>query len=557
MKSKDDDGAKPPLRIALFLDRWDQPRWVEWVLEDLRAQPELFKISLIIKGDQPERERQAPNHLLYRIYSRLDQAVFANVEHVLHRRDIRPLLSDTNLLEISPRRTRYSDYVLPKDLEQIRNHNPDLGLRFGFRILRGEILDAFRWGIWSYHHGDDQRYRGGPPGFWEVFENHPVTGTVLQRLTEDLDAGAVLQRSYASTNRNSVTLSQNNYYRKASAFVSRALVGLAHDPEAFEARLAREGESLVYSYPLYRAPTNIQMLKVGPRHLVRRLRTKLPSMWARERWGIGIGSVTSQGSLALHRTKHVRSPRDVFWADPFPIRGEGGLLYIFVEEFPFRSGRGRIALLEFDEVTLNLLRHHIVLEEDHHLSYPFIFEFEGKHYLMPEASTTGRVTAYQAAEFPWRWGAARTVIHLGLVDPTLLEHDGRWWLFGNLGVRGSSVNDELHAFYAKSPFGPWTPHPANPVRSDVRGARPAGNFFRRDGHLYRPGQDCSDRYGGSIMVHRVELSVDSYHESCVARLEPSWDNRVRGLHTLNFVGTRYVVDMATKEGRFSAPVLKR
>ena len=47
-------------------------------------------------------------------------------------------------------------------------------------------------GVWSYHHGDNRVNRGGPAGFWEVFEQWDVTGSILQVLSEELDAGKTL-----------------------------------------------------------------------------------------------------------------------------------------------------------------------------------------------------------------------------------------------------------------------------------------------------------------------------------------------------------------------------
>ena len=40
------------------------------------------------------------------------------------------------------------------------------------------------------------------------------------------------------------------------------------------------------------------------------------------------------------------------------------------------------------------------------------------------------------------------------------------------------------------------------VKTDVRSARPAGTPFVYQGELYRPAQDCSRTYGGSIVIHR-------------------------------------------------------
>jgi hypothetical protein len=44
--------------------------------------------------------------------------------------------------------------------------------------------------VWSYHHGDNEFYRGGPPHFWELYEKAPLSGVILQVLTEELDGAA-------------------------------------------------------------------------------------------------------------------------------------------------------------------------------------------------------------------------------------------------------------------------------------------------------------------------------------------------------------------------------
>ena len=40
-----------------------------------------------------------------------------------------------------------------------------------------------------------------PPGFWEIHNGDPVTGVILQRLTETLDGGVVLHAGWFKTNR--------------------------------------------------------------------------------------------------------------------------------------------------------------------------------------------------------------------------------------------------------------------------------------------------------------------------------------------------------------------
>jgi len=127
------------------------------------------------------------------------------------------------------------------------------------------------------------------------------------------------------------------------------------------------------------------------------------------------------------------------------------------------------------------------------------------------------------------------------LDPTLVHHDGRWWLFF---TERSAALTELHLWWADDALGPWTPHSSNPVKTDVRSARPAGTPFVVDGRLYRPAQDCSDEYGGAVVVHEVELiTPERYHERAVNVLRPGrgWAYQ-RGLHTVSAFGDHLLVD---------------
>ena len=54
-------------------------------------------------------------------------------------------------------------------------------------------------GILSFHHGDNTKYRGSPPGFREVYNKEDQTGFVLQQLNNTLDGGKVIERGEFKT----------------------------------------------------------------------------------------------------------------------------------------------------------------------------------------------------------------------------------------------------------------------------------------------------------------------------------------------------------------------
>jgi hypothetical protein len=138
-------------------------------------------------------------------------------------------------------------------------------------------------------------------------------------------------------------------------------------------------------------------------------------------------------------------------------------------------------------------------------------------------------------------------------------------MFVNIQEEGVSVNwDELHVYYADSPRGPWKPHARNPVVSDVRSARPAGRLFQTNDSLYRPSQDSSQRYGYATAINRItKLTPTEYSETEVAKLVPTWDKDIVGVHTWNTSPRMTTIDClvkrrrSMKERRFAQPPFLR
>ena len=92
---------------------------------------------------------------------------------------VRPLKSTSGLIY------RYRE----EDLGTIKSLNVDVLLNGQSGTFRGGILTVCEFGIISFHHGNNDVNRGGPPGFWEVFNREPSTGFAIQRLPDELDGG--------------------------------------------------------------------------------------------------------------------------------------------------------------------------------------------------------------------------------------------------------------------------------------------------------------------------------------------------------------------------------
>lgn len=537
-----------------------QPAWVRAMLEELRSSP-ACQVVLVVLDDSPagpkrsflERLSAYRRGFLYLLYSRLDGWRFRSKNDPFLESDIADLLEGVPRLRVTPRKTKHCDYFETADIERLRELDLDVALRLGFRILKGPVLDVARYGVWSYHHGDNRVNRGGPPGFWEVFERHPVTGAVLQILSEELDNGRVIYRHYSSTKPYSVVQNLHQFYWKTAAILPRKLREL-HSLGADATLCQKTDRFEVYGNRLYQQPTNGEMLRFLPRLIVRYTRQKAREFGTRDQWFIAymLRPRTSEQSnvpaATLYNFTALVPPPDRFWADPFPITW-GGRYYVFFEEYLYSTGKGHIAVLAIDDDgTIGAPQ--IALDIPHHLSYPNVFEWEGQLYLLPECVESGCVRLYRCTSFPFGWEAANVLLEEAGADPTIANIGGKWWLFVTLAPPSTDCwDDELHLYWADSPLGPWTPHPLNPIKSDVRSARPAGRLFESNGHWYRPAQDCSLRYGYGMSIQEIlRIDEESYEERPTSQIRPNWRPGLLATHTVNAAAGLTVIDGQWRRG---------
>jgi hypothetical protein len=268
-------------------------------------------------------------------------------------------------------------------------------------------------------------------------------------------------------------------------------------------------------------------------------------MWRR----IERNDVWDTGSLLGPKWNVVPDPGFRFFADPFPYVHEGRT-HIFVEDLDHRTNKGIISVLRLDD-TGAAGEARPVLEEPWHLSYPFLIEAEGQIWMIPESSAGRRIALYRADPYPDRWVRECVLIDdIEASDATVVEHDGRYWMFAATRDGQGSWSDTLSIFMASSIRGPWRPHPGNPVLVSQSGARPAGGIQKRSGALLRPVQDCALGYGTGIGLARIDcLNEESFaqHVTSVLRPLPEWPGK--RLHTLNRAGAIECIDGAAHSPR--------
>ena len=549
------------LRIGILLDDFHVPMWEYTMFQNI-INSDYAEISLVIlnSNEKPITENKSlvskvvnnRGRILHLAVRRTLEIIY---ETLIDRNTQLPdakknqnsehLFSETPIIDVNTIQNQRSDVFFDSDILEIRNYKLDIMVRCGFRILRGDILNAAKYGIWSFHHGDNNKNRGGPAGYWESMEGWPETGSILQILTEDLDNGRVLYRSYSCTESMSLTDNASNYYWKSLSFLTRKMQELHRVGGEIFLQQANENNKhpSFYSERLYVNPTNLELARLVSGKVLKKIKLLYENKFMMEQW-ILLFHLKNEFSSSLWRYQKIVPPKDRFWADPHIIY-RNDKYYIFHEEYLYDSGKGRIAVITMDS-NGNYADPEVVLEKPYHLSYPYVFEYENEYYMIPETQATRTIQLFKCTEFPAKWEFQLNLMeNIEAVDSTLVRHEGKWWLFANVTeYEGASSWDELFLYSSDDLFSTdWTPHPANPIVSDCKSARPAGRLFQQNGTLYRPSQNCSHRYGYGFNLAEVkQLNETSYKEDVVTRVEPNWDKSIVGTHTFNRVNSLHVVD---------------
>ncbi len=464
--------GKPALRIGLLLHTASLPRWSAEVVDHI-LQCDFAAIELLVfngsAGKNIGEARRARSLIRRAIDTLRDARLRRSFLFSLYRRwdlrnadpstdpdtmiDCTERLAHVESMHVDPITQRFVHRFPDDAIERIREKKLDVLIRFGFNILRGEILTAARYGVWSYHHGDNDYYRGGHAYFWEVLEGNPVSGAILQVLTEELDAGKVLYKGLFATHAGvSQVRNRVQPYWGASTFMIQKLRELhAHGWDHVERNAVNpapyQGKKKIYS-----TPSNVEMLRwlvplIG-KTLRRLVRRPMISHW---RIAVRVGARPLPDSISppeMSGFHWIDSPNGHFYADPFVVEADWKH-WVYFEDFDYATRHGKISCAEVRDGRLG--KPLTVLERPYHLSYPCVFRDSGTWYMIPETASAGTVALYRCTRFPDLWQFERELLRGSAVDTTVWIEDRVYWFFVTLQEpRGMASTGSLSRFRSRA-----------------------------------------------------------------------------------------------------------
>lgn len=419
--------------------------------------------------------------------------------------------------------TPFSYVASNSTVHTVANLKLDAIVSLQYKIIRGEFLEAANHGVLSFHHGDESKYRGGPAGFWELYNGEKICGAILQILSDKLDAGTVIRRGYFPVESISLCNTLNRIFLESSCWVCAAINNLDsfRYPDDANSKKSKHGR-------LYRDPNNYQMIWYFVRNLIVRTKKLLIDIFFEEIWNFGY-SKTSSRDLHSTQLSQARWSSELKWpyfqADPFSL-SKMGVDAVLIETFDHIQNKGII-----DSISSKSNVRQSILSGSVHFSYPFIFKDQGSFYLIPECHQSNKVTVYKLSLDTNQSSPSLNSLtvtdpvdilkDISAADATLFKWNDKYWLFFTKVDSIFDGNNSLFIYYADSLFGPYHSHSQNPVKVDVRSTRPAGEMFEMDGHIFRFAQDCSSTYGGAITLNKIlKLSSSEFEEISIKRIEP-------------------------------------
>lgn len=464
------------LDIGLLVESVHSDRYVEELALWARREPDIRISHLIVQGRARRRPR-LPG-LLQWVETRLLRRSRAHRDHYAVR-DLRGLV----------------EHVVAA--ENARSLELDLLIVCGRERPGDALVAASRLGAIAFHHAHE-----GWAGFWECYRREPQTPFVIRRLgaggDQVLARGAFKTQFYYSLN-------QAHIHKKAVSHLKPLLKKVAASgqlPASQHAQAARAAPS--------RAHCMLYGGKLAGRILLKAI-ARLPMF--RQRFGISL--VPDRWDQPI-RWRGGGTPAGRYWADPF-LHTRGGRTFCFVEDLDPRTNRGQISALEV--VGGELVERGIALQEPFHLSFPFLFEYQGELYMCPESCEAREIRVYRCTDFPLKWRLEKTLMRgVSAADSLLFEKAGRWWMLTSIDQAETGDHcSELYLFSAESPLSTaWTPHGQNPILVDSIGGR-NGGLISEGERLFRLGQRQGfDRYGESLGVYEIkEISESRYREELV------------------------------------------
>ena len=526
------------LRYALVVEGEYISAWQYLMLVRLQGLATVKLVAVLFRQAVAPSMSQRVNWLLLKYLYLIDGTLFQSPVTAPAARNILDLLPPDVVLcnADSPRYQRLLTSELIDVVIDLSRQSPS-----------AELIAWATHGIWRYFYGYPALLGDCYVGMREYIQRQSEIISGVERILPNQATPEIIFYATTSTDQVSVSRSIERTLWKMADFMPQRLQELMQVGEtqfSLNNQIRQADVPLKQEYA--KAPPGIGvMLGVLFRYPYNFLNKLYKVIFRFEQWVLLIGQQNDATyKNALKSFRKLMPPRDRFWADPFVVEYQGEH-YVFFEEFIYRRGIGHLACMQLRSDG-SYSTPVSILQRPYHLSYPFVFAYQGQYYLIPETAENNTIELYRCVNFPHQWVFEKCLMtNVQAYDATLMEKEGRWWMFVSMRHhQHCSPSEALYLFHADSPLSTnWQAHPQNPVIARASQARPAGRIFEVNGHWYRPSQNCAGVYGRGLNINLIErLDKHHYQEATVSHVSPEGAYDLNGMHTLGIGSAMTVAD---------------
>ena len=551
---------KRNLKIGVLMDSLSMNSSLAELITDLEKNQKIDIILLQNKftseGGLKRSKTKVSNEGIIRFLSIAFFNITEKIEHAITKKFDSKYALDSKNVKLNDNLFSSISYLNPifyrkffvkyseSDIERIRNLELDFILRGnGSGIFKGDILKVSKYGLISLHHGDNTWNRGGPPGFWEVYLEKRKSGFIIQICSEKLDDGNVIFRGETATKstylKNRINLSQISYL-----YIEKIFMHVYASGKLPFIKKLDTSNSQLFKLPKLSISVHYIMkilffyISKAFRRLILRQKQVWNIAYQKNNWQL----------LDLKNLTILKNPKGRFLADPFIFK-EKSTTATFVEDYSLKDKKGVISSILFDEKNNPITKN--IIEEDFHLSFPFVFKYNDKIYMVPESRQDKSIRLYECIDFPNKWKFVYKIMdNVNAVDSIIFYKKPYWWLLTNIcDDKSSDFTSRLHAFYADSPLSKkWNSHSRNPIIFSSDYSR-NGGIILEDGKIFRVRQKYGfNQYGKEISVAEIiNLDEHNFHEELNKSIKPGFMSGVNGIHHLSTDKNHSVIDFVKEK----------
>jgi hypothetical protein len=510
------------LKAALILDGNSIKRWQK---EALDYSCDLLDIVIILSCKNTVPKRKYFKNFIYYVvnYFTLKNKYTKNISLDLE---------DVNFLEFESIYDGDWQKIPSSALDKIRTLEIDIILKFGMNLLRiDEELNNLK--IFSYHHGDPSLFRGRPAGFYELLQLNNSVGTIVQELSNKIDAGKIWAIGHSKVYHYSYKKTVINFFSNSKFLLRKSLLNLKHNTPV----------EILCDGTLYKLPNNLLVLKFLIMISIRKFKHLIYGCFFEKKWNIVTYEDRNIFESKQMEVKSGTSPkidsRYSFYADP---QFSSSASIIRVEALNSLNGVGEI--LEIDSTSLETKKR---LLKGRHFAYPQSICVNDEEFLFPEVAAHSSPYLLRQPFDGSRKLFLKGIEKYRIIDGTLFKKDDTFYLFCGLNLNAS---DCLYLFYANSIEQEFNWHPLNPIIINPIKARMGGRIVSLNDKYYRFGQNNAYEYGNGLTVCEItKLTTTEYEEKEIGTLRFLDAN---GPHTVDISKNQSVFDFYTVSFSFLA-----